>query len=144
MKGKRTNSTACRTKIGAESELFEFRFSKESKEGKKKILERIQELKRKNATVPLQIDVANVANNNTTSSSSNTNSTENNHDDSDESYRKGVFSMMKSWFLERQRKVRDEACPCSVSLLMIHPLILEPLTRQARLVQNSMQKKLTK
>ena len=40
LKGKRINSTAFRTRTGAESELFEFRKSKESKESKTMIIER--------------------------------------------------------------------------------------------------------
>ena len=46
VKGKRTNSTACRTKLGVETELFECWHSTESKEHQKKIIDRIQELKK--------------------------------------------------------------------------------------------------
>ena len=51
LEGKRINSTAFRTRIGAESELFEFCYSKESKESKILIAERARELK----SVPLDV-----------------------------------------------------------------------------------------
>ena len=65
IKKKRINSTAHRTKIVVEYDLFKFSFSKELKEGKNKVFECIQELKRKNASVPLQIDVDSIADNET-------------------------------------------------------------------------------
>ena len=99
MKGKRINSTVCRTKIGAESELFEFRFSQESPEGKKDILERIKELKENHATVPSQINVNNAADNNTVSSMSKSPRSEIASDNSGDSSRKGFFHDEK-YFLE--------------------------------------------
>ena len=47
VKGKTINSTAHRTKIDAETEIFEFRYSNESKENRKKIIDRTQESKLK-------------------------------------------------------------------------------------------------
>ena len=91
MKGKRINSTVHRTKIGAESELFEHRFSKEYHEGKKNILERIKELKENHTTTPSQINVNNAADDNTVSSMSKYPSSEITSDNSGDSSRKGFF-----------------------------------------------------
>ena len=57
LKGKRVNSSCYLTRIGAETELFQFRYSKESPESRILIENKVRELKGGQHITPSSVDV---------------------------------------------------------------------------------------